>query len=166
VDVLVNNAGILGPRVPIAEVPVNAWAEVMDVNVDGAFHAVRAFVPAMLRAGAGSVVTVTSGVGNVGRPSWGAYGVSKFALEGLGYALAAELRGTGVRSNLVNPAAIRTGMRAAAYPDEDPDLVRTPEEVTEVFVFLASDESRGVEGRRLEARDWVGGPPPDPETGA
>lgn len=156
VDALVVNAALLGPRRPLASYPVDAWDEVIDVNVNGAFHAVRAFLPALQRAGGGSILLVSSGVGSRARPNWGAYGVSKFAVEGLGHALAAELEGTGVRSNIVNPGRIRTAMRAAAYPDEDPGSLPAPSDVADVFVFLASDAARHVNGRRFEAGDWRG----------
>ena len=154
VDVLVNNAGVLGPRAPLAEFPVEAWGPVLEANVNGVFHTVRAFVPSMLRAGRGSVVTVTSGVGRDAKPRWGAYGVSKFAVEGLGLGLAAEVAGTGVRSNLVNPGPTRTPMRAEAYPDEDPATLRTPEEILPVFLYLASDASAQVNGRRFDAWEF------------
>lgn len=154
VDALVNNAAVLGPRAPLAEFPVDAWRQVIETNVDGTFHVTRAFVPSMLRAGRGSIVTVTSGVGNVGRPNWGAYGVSKWAQEGFALALAAELEGSGVRSNLVDPGPTRTAMRAVAYPEEDPATVQDPEELVDVFLYLVSDASRHVNGERLEARGF------------
>ncbi|MFN2432037.1 MAG: SDR family NAD(P)-dependent oxidoreductase [Gemmatimonadota bacterium] len=160
VDGLVCNAAALGPRAPLARFPAEEWRPVIETNVDGTFHLVRAFVPAMLRSGRGSIVTVTSGVGNAARPNWGAYGVSKFAQEGLALALAAELEGTGLRSNLVNPGPTRTAMRAAAYPEEDPAALPAPEELTDVFLYLVSDASRDVNGRRFEAREFRGGGEP------
>ena len=157
VDALVNNAALLGPRVPLAEFPVEEWRPVLGTNVDGTFHVTRSFLPAMLRARNGSIITVTSGVGNVGRSDWGAYGVSKFAQEGLALGLAVELEGTGVRSNLVDPGPMRTEMRAAAYPQEDPRRPRAPEELLEVFLYLASDASRGINGRRFRAWEFAAG---------
>jgi NAD(P)-dependent dehydrogenase (short-subunit alcohol dehydrogenase family) len=100
-------------------------------------------------------VNVSSSVGRKGKPNWGAYAVSKFGLEGFTQVLAAELEPSGVRVNSVNPGATRTEMRAEAYPAEDPLSLPTPEEIAEVFVYLASDESRSITGRTFEARDYL-----------
>jgi NAD(P)-dependent dehydrogenase (short-subunit alcohol dehydrogenase family) len=97
---------------------------------------------------------VTSGVSIEGRPEWGAYSVSKFGLEGLTQILAAELKDHGIRVNSVDPGGMRTDMRAAAYPDEDPTTRITPEENTAVFLYLASDESREVTGERFKAQEF------------
>jgi len=155
IDVLVNNASVLGPRVPIAEYPPDDWQTVIDVNLNGLFYLTRLVLQSMIPRQQGSIINVTSGVGRTGRGSWGAYSVSKFGVEGLTQVLADELKGSGIRVNAVNPNATRTGMRAAAYPEEDPATLPTPEEITELFVQLASDESVAVHGASLEARDWI-----------
>jgi NAD(P)-dependent dehydrogenase (short-subunit alcohol dehydrogenase family) len=95
-------------------------------------------------------------VGRTGKARWGAYAVSKFGVEGFTQVLADELKGDGIRVNAVNPAGTRTAMRAAAYPEEDPLSLPTPDEITGVFVYLASDDSRDVTGKSLDARDWLG----------
>ena len=152
IDVLVNNAGLLGPRVRIEEYPEDKWRSVLDANLTGPFLVSKAAIPHM-REGA-SVINVTSGVSIEGRPEWGAYSVSKFGLEGLTQILAAELKAHGIRANSVDPGGMRTTMRAAAYPDEDPTTRITPEENTAVFLFLASDESREVTGERFKAQEF------------
>jgi NAD(P)-dependent dehydrogenase (short-subunit alcohol dehydrogenase family) len=152
IDVLVNNAGLLGPRVRIEEYPEDKWRSVLDANLTGPFLVSKAAIPHM-REGA-SVINVTSGVSIEGRPEWGAYSVSKFGLEGLTQILAAELKAHGIRANSVDPGGMRTAMRAAAYPDEDPTTRITPEENTAVFLFLASDESREVTGERFKAQEF------------
>ncbi len=152
IDVLVNNAGLLGPRVPIAEYPEDEWRKVLEANLTGPFLLARAVVPHMPEGG--SIVNVTSGVSIEGRPRWGAYSVSKFGVEGLTQILAAELEERGIRVNSVDPGGMRTEMRAAAYPDEDPMTKITPEENTDVFLYLASDESKGVTGERFKAQDF------------
>jgi NAD(P)-dependent dehydrogenase (short-subunit alcohol dehydrogenase family) len=152
IDVLVNNAGLLGPRVAIEEYPEEEWRRVIDANLTGPYLVSKAAIP-HLREGA-SIINVVSGVSVEGRAEWGAYSVSKFGVEGLSQILAAELEGRGVRSNAVDPGGMRTGMRAAAYPEEDPQTRITPEENTAVFVYLASDESRGVTGRRFKAQEF------------
>jgi NAD(P)-dependent dehydrogenase (short-subunit alcohol dehydrogenase family) len=152
IDVLVNNAGLLGPRVAIEEYPEEEWRRVIDANLTGPYLVSKAAIP-HLREGA-SIINVVSGVSVEGRAEWGAYSVSKFGVEGLSQLLAAELEGRGVRSNAVDPGGMRTDMRAAAYPEEDPQTRITPEENTAVFVYLASDESKGVTGKRFKAQEF------------
>jgi NAD(P)-dependent dehydrogenase (short-subunit alcohol dehydrogenase family) len=152
IDVLVNNAGLLGPRVAIEEYPEDEWRRVLDANLTGPFLLSKATIPHM-REGA-SIVIVTSGVSIEGRAEWGAYSVSKFGLEGLTQILAAELKDRGIRVNSVDPGGMRTEMRAAAYPDEDPTTRITPEENTAVFLYLASDEARDVTGERFKAQEF------------
>src|SRR3972149_4445972 len=151
--VLVNNASLLGPRVPILEYPEEDWEAVVAVNLHGPFFVIKACLPLMIPTGGGSIINVSSGVGRIGKPRWGAYAASKFALEGLTQLLAAELLPFHSRVNAVNPGGPRTGMRAVAYPEEDPLTLPTPEQITPVFVYLASDESRDVTGQSLEVRD-------------
>ena len=153
--VLLNNASLLGPRVPILEYPEEEWEAVMAVNLNGPFFVIKACLPLMTAGGEGSIINVSSGVGRIGKPRWGAYAASKFGLEGLTQVLAAELQPLHIRVNAVNPGGTRTTMRAAAYPEEDPLTLATPEEITPVFVYLASDASRDVTGQSLEARDFL-----------
>jgi NAD(P)-dependent dehydrogenase (short-subunit alcohol dehydrogenase family) len=152
IDVLVNNAGLLGPRVAIEEYPEDEWRRVLDANLTGPFLVSKAAIPYM-REGA-SIVNVTSGVSIEGRAQWGAYSVSKFGMEGLTQILAAELKDRGIRVNSVDPGGMRTGMRAVAYPDEDPTTRITPEENTAVFLYLASNESRDITGERFKAQEF------------
>ncbi len=152
IDVLVNNAGVLGPRVPIEEYPEDEWRRVIDANLTGPFLVTKAAIPYMPEGG--SIVNVVSGVSVEGRARWGAYSVSKFGVEGLTQILAAELEERGIRANAVDPGGMRTEMRAAAYPEEDPMTRITPEENTDVFVYLASDESKGITGERFKAQGF------------
>jgi NAD(P)-dependent dehydrogenase (short-subunit alcohol dehydrogenase family) len=152
IDVLVNNAGLLGPRVAIGDYPEDEWRRVIDANLTGPFLVSRAAIP-HLSEGA-SIINLVSGVSVEGRAEWGAYSVSKFGLEGLNQILAAELAERGVRVNAVDPGGMRTDMRAAAYPEENPQTRITPEENTAVFVYLASEESQGVTGERFKAQEF------------
>ena len=154
VDVLVNNAGVLGPRVTIAEYPEDEWRLVIDANLTGTFLVSKAVIAHMPKGG--SIVNVVSGVSVEGRPGWGAYSVSKFGVEGLTQILAAELKERGIRVNAVDPGGMRTKMRAAAYPEEDPTTRITPEENTGVFLYLASEASKGVTGQRFKAQEFGG----------
>jgi NAD(P)-dependent dehydrogenase (short-subunit alcohol dehydrogenase family) len=153
-DVLVNNASALGPRVPIAQYPLASWHEVMRVNLTGSFLLIQEALQMMIPQRQGSIINVSSGVGRIGRAGWGAYAVSKFGIEGLTQMLADELRESGIRVNAVNPGPTRTEMRAAAYPEEDPRTLPTPDDVTPLFVYLATDGSARVTGQSLEAQEW------------
>ncbi|MCS6963066.1 SDR family NAD(P)-dependent oxidoreductase [Thermoflexus sp.] len=153
-DVLVNNAAVLGPRVPIAEYPLEVWREVLEVNLTGVFLVTRAALPLMRQAGGGSIINLSSGVGRRGRARWGAYAVSKGAVEIFTQVLAEELAPEGIRVNAVNPGPTRTRMRAQAYPEEDPLSLPAPEEIVPIFVYLASDESREITGQSLDARSF------------
>ena len=152
IDVLVNNAGLLGPRVAIEEYPEDEWRRVIEANVDGPFLVSKAAIPHIPEGG--SIINLVSGVSVEGRAEWGAYSVSKFALEGLSQILSAELGERGIRANAVDPGGMRTDMRAAAYPEEDPQTRITPEENIDVFLYLASDESQGVTGQRFKAQQF------------
>lgn len=152
--VLINNASVLGPRVPLAEHPVDEWRTTLDVNLHGTFIATRAVLPRMAEARDGVVINVSSGAAIPPRDRWGAYAVSKAAVETLTLNLAHEMAGTGVRANIVDPGAMRTPMRADAYPEEDPAEVKPPSDATDVFVWLASDAARDVTGRRFRADRW------------
>ena len=152
IDVLVNNAGLLGPRVRVEDYPEDEWRRVIDANLTGPYLVSKAAIPHLSEGG--SIINVVSGVSVEGRAQWGAYSVSKFGVEGLTQILASELAERGIRVNAVDPGGMRTDMRAAAYPEEDPQTRITPEENTAVFLYLASDESKGVTGERFKAQEF------------
>lgn len=154
VSALVNNASMLGPRVPLRDHPLDAWRQVLEVNLTGTLIPTLAVLPGMRAAGAGSIINVSSGVGNVVRERWGAYAVSKWGVEALSRNLAAEEADAGVRVNIVDPGRLRTDMRRAAYPDEDPSRPAPPEDATGVFLWLASPASADVTGERFDALEW------------
>ena len=149
----VNNASVLGQRVPIETYDLDTWRTVIEVNLTGAFICAKAAIP-YLRETRGSLIQVSSGVGDHGRPLWGAYCVSKNGLEALSELLAGELEEDGIRVNTVDPGSMRTAMRAEAYPEEDPSTLPEPGEVADVFVFLASDRSREITGNRFRAKEF------------
>lgn len=155
-DTLVNNASTIGPSpMPnLLDYPVEDLRNVIDTNLIGPFLLIKNALPSMIERG-GSIINVTSDAGQVGYPGWGAYGISKFGLEGMSQTWASELEDTGVRVNWVDPGNMNTAMHRAAEPGEDPSAWANPADVTDVFVFLASDDSKGVTGKRFEAQeDW------------
>ena len=155
-DVLINNASTIGPSpMPyLLDYPVEDFRNVLDTNLIGPFLITKAALPAMIENG-GSIINVTSDAGSTGYPGWGAYGISKFGLEGMSETWASELEETEVRVNWVDPGNMNTAMHRVAEPEEDPSEWANPAEVTDVFVFLASDESKEVTGKRFQAQeDW------------
>lgn len=155
IDILVNNASILGPRESIIRYPLSDWEEVVRVNLTALFLVTREALGLMVARREGSIINLSSGVGRVGKARWGAYAVSKFGVEGFTQVLADEVREWNIRVNAVNPGGTRTEMRAEAYPEEDPLTLPVPDAITGVFVYLASRESVGVTGRSFDARDWL-----------
>ena len=153
-DVLVNNASAIGPTpLPyLLDYPLEDFRSVLDTNLIAPFILIKKALPAMVEHG-GSIINVTSDAGVNGYPGWGAYGISKFGLEGMSQTWAAELEDSGVRINVVDPGEMNTAMHRAAEPEEDPDQWASPEEVTEVFIYLASDESRDENGQRFQAQE-------------
>jgi NAD(P)-dependent dehydrogenase (short-subunit alcohol dehydrogenase family) len=156
VDVLVNNASALGPSpMPyLLDYPLEEFRRVLDTNLIAPFLLTRKLVPGMLENG-GSIINVTSDAGVTGYPGWGAYGISKFGLEGLSQTWASELEGTGIRVNRVDPGDMDTDMHRAAEPAGDPSQWADPASVTEIFLYLSSDAALGISGRRFRAQeDW------------
>jgi len=110
IDALICSAGITGPNVPLADYPVDAWKQVFDVNVHGVFLCNRAVVPVMLKKDYGRIVNIASVAGKEGNPNASAYSASKAAVIGLTKSLGKELAKTGIRTNCVTPAAVRTAI--------------------------------------------------------
>ena len=152
-DGLIHNASILGERKAIAQTSVHSWHEVMQVNINAIFLLTRALMPLLQAAPSASVVLTSSGVGRRGKAYWGAYAVSKFATEGFMQVLADELAATSnIRVNSLNPGAVNTSMRRAAYPGEPPDTNPAPSELTQAWIYLMSDASREIHGQALSAQ--------------
>ncbi|GGB70134.1 SDR family NAD(P)-dependent oxidoreductase [Fictibacillus barbaricus] len=155
IDVLINNASILGPSpMPyLLDYPEQDFEEVLRVNTIGPFLVTRRVLPIMLQKQQGSIINITSEAGATGYAGWGAYGISKFALEGLTETWADEVSESGVRVNMVDPGEMDTDMHALAVPDCDYDLAK-PEDITAVFGYLASDASSHITGKRFEAQSF------------
>lgn len=151
-DGLVHNAGILGERFTIEQYDAVLWQKVMHVNVTSTFALTQVLLPLLHKSENAAVIFTSSGVGQIGKAFWGAYSVSKFATEGLAQILADEHRQTSMRVNCINPGATRTGMRLAAYPAEDRNLLKTPQEILAPYIFLLGPDSEGVTGQRFDAQ--------------
>ena len=151
-DGLVHNASILGDRFSIEQYDAVTWQKVMHVNVTAAFALTQVMLPMLLAAEDPSVIFTSSGVGRRGKAFWGAYAVSKFAIEGLSQVLADEHRHGKLRANCINPGATRTGMRLAAYPAENRDALKKPEEILAAYIYLLGPDSQGTTGQSFDAQ--------------
>lgn len=152
-DGLLLNAAILGDITPLEFYKIDLFEKVMHVNVNAQFILIRTLMPLLKRSDAGSIILTTSSVGRKGRANWGAYAISKFAVEGMAQVLADELENTcNVRVNCINPGATRTAMRASAYPAEEPATVCPPEDIMGLYTYLMGHESIGINGQSLDAQ--------------
>jgi len=153
-DGLLHNAGILGARSPVELYDPETWNRVMQVNATAPFLLSRAMIPLLRKSEDASMILISSGVGRQARAYWGAYAVSKFAVEGLAQLLADELDDErhNIRVNSLNPGATRTGMRMLAYPAEDPKKNPEPETLMPVYLYLMGKDSRGINGQQIDAQ--------------
>ena len=169
IDILINNAGVLGPLARMWESPPQEWASAIEINLIGAYHCARAVLPGMIERRRGSIVNISSGAADFAGPNWTAYAASKAGLDHLTRNLAVELDGTGVRVNALHPGIIETAMvrtlRTAA-PAQLPEHrrrffedvtaqgeVAAPETPGIIIAWLASDATRDLSGEVVNARD-------------
>jgi NAD(P)-dependent dehydrogenase (short-subunit alcohol dehydrogenase family) len=162
-DVLVNSAGVASGLQPILESTLDGWRRITSINLDGTFLGVRAVAPAMVAAGRGSIINLSSILGKVGQPGAAAYCASKGGVLMLTKAAALEFAPLGVRVNSVHPGYIETPMvvnalRQSESENELRDLIVSrhalgrlgiPREIADAIVFLASDESSFMTGSEL-----------------
>lgn len=151
-DGVLHNAGLLGDIAPITGQNPTTWHQVMQVNVNATFMLTQALLPLLLKATSPSLVFTSSSVGRVGRAEWGAYSVSKFATEGLMQVLADEYRNQHLRVNCINPGGTRTAMRASAFPEEDPQRLKTPADIMPLYLYLMGDDSKRKTGMSFDAQ--------------
>jgi len=152
-DGLLLNAGILGQRTPLAKYRADVWDKVLQVNITSQHLITKALMPVLEASKNASVIFTTSGVGRVGRAFWGAYAVSKFAIEGLVQTWASENEGlNSVRINCLNPGATSTQMRATAFPAENPESIASPQDIMPAYLYLMGSESLAVNGQSIDAQ--------------
>jgi NAD(P)-dependent dehydrogenase (short-subunit alcohol dehydrogenase family) len=152
-DGLVHAAALLGDRTPLEQYDVPTWCRVLHVNLTAPFILTQVLLPQLRMSADASVIFVSSGVVKNQRPFWGAYAVAKSGLESVRGMWSQELEGEpNIRVNSVNPGRMRTAMRAAAYPGEDPNTVPAPVSVSGTFLYLLSAGSRGIDGQYIEAQ--------------
>jgi NAD(P)-dependent dehydrogenase (short-subunit alcohol dehydrogenase family) len=152
-DGLVHSAGVLGDRTPLEQYDVPTWCKVLHVNLTAPFILTQVMLPDLRKSADASVIFVSSGVVHNARPYWGAYAVAKTGLEAVRSMWSQELEGEpNIRVNSVNPGRMRTPMRSAAYPAEDPNTLPTPASVSGIFLYLLSAHGRGTDGQYFDAQ--------------
>ncbi|WP_404340316.1 YciK family oxidoreductase [Pseudoalteromonas mariniglutinosa] len=151
-DGLLNNAGMLGSLGPLEHFCVSTFENIMKVNVTAQAMLTKYLFPVLRKSDSASIVFTSSGVGRQGREFWGAYAISKFAVEGMMQTWACEVAKTNIRINCINPGATRTAMRASAYPGEDKNKLATPTDLMPTYLYLMSDDSQDVNGQSLDAQ--------------
>jgi len=151
-DILVANAGILGVISPLGHIEAKVFEKVMTTNVTATWRLIRSVEPLLVKSDAGRAILLSSGVASNPRAFWGAYAMSKAAIENMGRIWAEETAHTSLKVNLVNPGATRTAMRAQAVPGEDPGMLPHPSEVAEKILFLASPDMQ-ESGRLFVVRE-------------
>jgi NAD(P)-dependent dehydrogenase (short-subunit alcohol dehydrogenase family) len=152
-DGLVHAAALLGDRTPLEQYDVPTWCRVLHVNLTAPFILTQVLLPNLRRSPDASIIFVSSSVANDPRAYWGAYAVSKAGLESVRSMLSLELEGEeNIRINSINPGRMRTAMRAAAYPAEDPSTLPSPASITGPFMYLLSSEGRGIDGQYFDAQ--------------
>ena len=148
-DGLIHNAAIIGTLMPIEQYDIKIWYSTMQINVNAPFMLTRFLIPALNQSADARVLFLSSSVGRQARAYWGAYGVSKFAIEGLSKTLAEELEKTNIRVNSLDPKRMRTKMRQTAFPAENADNNPLPEDYSPAIVYLMSEKSRAISGEQL-----------------
>lgn len=139
-DILIGNAGILGPISPVAHMTPSEFEKTLAVNVTANARLIRAFEPLLLASDAGRAVFLTSGAAYSAKPFWGSYSTSKAALDALVKSWANEQKNTALKINLYSPGPVRTAMRAQAMPGEDPQNLPTAEEIALQIVTLCAPD--------------------------
>ena len=153
-DGLVHAAADLGTLTPLELFDLGTWQRVLQVNLTAPFLLTRACLPLLKRAPQASIVFSSADVGRQGRAYWGAFGVAAFGIEGMAQILAEEVAtNTAVRVYTLDPGAVRTTLRARAYPGENPQSVPAPEDIIDAYLYLLAPESRHHPGPALSARD-------------
>ncbi|ACJ28688.1 Short-chain dehydrogenase/reductase SDR [Shewanella piezotolerans WP3] len=151
-DGLLHNASMLGVLGPFEHITMSSVEEVFKVNVIAEIMLTKALLPVMRKSESASLIFTSSSVGRKARSFWGEYAMSKFATEGMMQAIAHEYEGSNIRTNSINPGATRTGMRANAYPAENPQLLKKPEEIMPTYLYLMGKDSADINGQQLNAQ--------------
>jgi NAD(P)-dependent dehydrogenase (short-subunit alcohol dehydrogenase family) len=151
-DGLLHNAAQLALLSRIDDYDPETWHKVLQVNLSAPFMLTQACLPLLRRSDDASILFTSDRVGRKGKAYWGAYGVSKFGLEGLMQTLADELEDSNIRVNSINPGPVRSRIRALAYPGENPESMPEPDSVMSSYLYLMGPDSAGITGEAFDAQ--------------
>ena len=152
-DGILHNAAWLGSITPLGQYKVDVWSSAMQINLNAPFLLTQATLELLKRADDASVLFTSSEVGRKGRAYWGAYSISNAAVENMMQVWADELENnTNVRFNSIDPGAVRTAMRAKAYPGEDPNNLLRPDAIMASYLYLLGPDSKGITGQQWNAQ--------------
>lgn len=153
-DIVINNAATLGEMYSIGDCEPDAWSETIDTNLNGSFYVANSVLAHMREQGSGRIAFVSSTVGREARAGWGAYCVSKWAVEGLMQLIAEENRESDIGVCTINPGGTATKMRRQAFPEEDQTKLPSPEKVAQAFLRILAQPDERFSGRAFDARDF------------
>ena len=156
-DILVSAAAELGVITPVGHLEPRSWDRILNLNLTANWRLLRSFDPLFRRAEAARLIFLTSRVATEPKAFWGAYAASKAGLETLVRVYADEVENTPIRTTLLDPGAMRTKMRAVAYPGEDPDTLTPPDAIAPLVVELARADLTPPSAVRFS--EWAGQPP-------
>ncbi len=152
-DGILHNAALLGVLTPIAQYDMEQWSKVMQVNLNAPYILTRMCLPLLEKSPTSSVVFTTDEVGIKGKAYWGAYAISKAAVNNMMQILADEMEtNTNIRFNCINPGKVATTMRSKAYPGENPATLAKPEDIMNSYLYLMGDDSKELNGQIINAQ--------------
>lgn len=154
-DILVHAAAVLGGLTPVAHIDPKSWDQTLSANLTAVYRLIRAFEPLLRKSEAGRAIFLTSGRAVRPKAFWGAYAATKAGMDALVRCWADEIESTPVRAVILDPGAMRTKMRAEAYPGEDPDTLPDPTEIGPLVVELATAEGLGLPNAAVRFADWA-----------
>jgi NAD(P)-dependent dehydrogenase (short-subunit alcohol dehydrogenase family) len=152
-DGLIHNAAILGTMMPVDQYDIKLWYSTLQINLNGPFMLTQFLIPLLNKSDDARILFLSAEQGREAKAYWGAYGVSKFAVEGFAKTLSEELEKTNIRVNTLDPGVMRTEMRRAAYPAEDTTKNPLPESKSPAIVYLMLPVSSKYNGKKLALAD-------------
>ena len=157
-DILVHAAAMLGGLRPVAHIPPTLWDKIVATNLSVVFRLIRSLEPLLRASDSGRAIFLTSGRAVRPKAFWGAYAATKAGLDALVRCWADEVETTPIRAVILDPGAMRTAMRAEAYPGEDKDALPDPSQIGPLILHLVMAKDLGLPIHTVQFRDWLSAP--------